>query len=60
MDTIEESQKKIALLEARKLYPDVPTQWISWAYDYVQEVGEEEFLERIRTGYYDKKEKVEN
>ena len=53
----EQSKKDIALKAMLRDFPNTPggSVWIEWVYDYImKEVGEEEFLRRMNSGYYEK------
>ena len=55
MDGLYESERQIAIKEAKRLYPDISPVMAGWVFDYVKSVGEEEFDRRIKDGYYDTK-----
>ena len=55
MDGLYESERQIAIKEAKRLYPDISPLMAGWVFDYVKSVGEEEFDRRIKDGFYDTK-----
>ena len=57
MDPLKMSQRKVAIREAARLYPDVDPVLAGWVFDYIQQIGEEEFERRIKNGYYEDKQK---
>ena len=56
MDQLTQSKRSHAIFEARRLYPDMSPVLAGWVWDYVQEVGEEEFLRRTKAGFYESKQ----
>ena len=55
MDQLTQSKRSHAIFEARRLFPDMSPVLAGWVWDYVQEVGEEEFLRRTKAGFYETK-----
>tara|TARA_Y100000385_G_C12554816_1_gene409525 strand:+ start:173 stop:361 length:189 start_codon:yes stop_codon:yes gene_type:complete len=55
MDPISESKRTAAISEARRLYPQMSPVLAGWVYDYIENMGEEEFLRRAKEGFYETK-----
>ena len=56
MDPLTQSKRSHAILEARRLYPEMSSVLAGWVFDYVHQVGEEEILNRGEEGYYEQKQ----
>ena len=56
MDPLIHSKREQAILEARRLYPEISPVLAGWVFDYVHQVGEEEILSRGTEGYYEQKQ----
>lgn len=55
MDPLQESKRDTAIMQARRLYPNISPVMAGWVYDYVESVGEEEMEKRIREGCFENK-----
>tara|TARA_R110002153_G_scaffold265085_1_gene427423 strand:- start:111 stop:308 length:198 start_codon:yes stop_codon:yes gene_type:complete len=55
MDDLQKTKRELAIKQHQILCPDVHPVLIGWVFDYIQEIGEEEFEKRIKLGYWDKK-----
>ena len=55
MDGLYESERQIAIKEAKRLYPDTSPVLAGWVFDYIRTIGQEEFDRRIKSGHYDTK-----
>jgi hypothetical protein len=56
MDPLTKSEREKAILEARRLYPEMSPVLAGWVFDFVNEMGEEECLRRIKEGFYETKQ----
>jgi hypothetical protein len=56
MDPLTLSKREQSILEARRLYPEMSPVLAGWVFDFVNEMGEEECLRRIKEGFYETKQ----
>ena len=55
MDDLQKSKRELAIKQHQLLFPDLHPVLIGWVYDYMMQIGEDEFEQRIKNGFWDKK-----
>ena len=55
MDDLQKSKRELAIKQNKLLFPEIHPVLIGWVYDYINDVGEDEFEKRIKNGHWDKK-----
>lgn len=53
MDDLQKTKRELSIKQHQILCPDLHPVLIGWVFDYIQEIGEEEFEKRIKLGYWD-------
>ena len=51
---VELAKRKKAIIDAEKDFPNVPTLWIEWMYDLIEQKGEKEVARIINSGEWEK------
>ena len=55
MDPVTEARREAAVREAQRLYPNISPVLAGMVFDYIEEEGEANVLEKARAGFYDRK-----